>query len=80
VPGGTGAGAGTLQILADGLGQQVAWLGAYAYWIKTEYAELTGYKTGNGVLSFMTQGNGLFSNTDKSVGFFIVPFTRIGDA
>lgn len=56
VPGSTGAGGGRLPILADGLGQQVAGLGAYAYWNKTLYAELTGYRTGDGIFSFMTQG------------------------
>ena len=58
VPGSTGAGSGTMTKLEDGLGQQVAGVGAYAYWNRTVYAELSGYKTGNGVFSFMTQGNG----------------------
>ncbi len=56
VPGSTGAGGGTLPKLADGLGQQVAGLGAYVYWNQTVYAEITGYKTGDGIFSFMTQG------------------------
>lgn len=56
VPGSTGAGGGALPKLADGLGQQVAGLGAYVYWNQTVYAELTGYKTGDGIFSFMTQG------------------------
>lgn len=56
VPGSTGAGGGRLPILADGLGQQVAGVGAYVYWNKTLYAELTGYHTGDGIFSFMTQG------------------------
>lgn len=55
-PGSTGAGGGALPKLADGLGQQVAGLGAYVYWNQTVYAELTGYKTGDGIFSFMTQG------------------------
>jgi len=61
VPGSTGAGNGATPILdggGPGLGQQVAGIGAYAYWNKTVYAELTGYRTGDGVFSFMTQGNG----------------------
>lgn len=58
VPGSTGPGDGLKPMLDGGLGQQVAGIGAYAYWNKTVYAELTGYKTGNGVFSFMTQGNG----------------------
>lgn len=56
VPGSTGAGSGALPKLADGLSQQVAGLGAYAYWNQTVYAEVTGYRTGDGVFSFMTQG------------------------
>ena len=57
VPGSTGVGNGLLTKFEDGLGQQVAGIGAYAYWNKTVYAELTGYRTGDGVFSFMTQGN-----------------------
>jgi hypothetical protein len=57
VPGSTGQGSGTSSILEDGLGQQVAGIGAYVYWNKTLYAELSGYRTGDGVFSFMTQGN-----------------------
>lgn len=58
VPGSTGAGDGVTPILDGGLGQQVAGIGAYAYWNKMVYAELTGYRTGDGIFSFMTQGNG----------------------
>jgi len=58
VPGSTGQGSGTSTILEDGLGQQVAGIGAYAYWNKTLYAEVSGYRTGDGIFSFMTQGNG----------------------
>ena len=58
VPGSTGVGDGAAPMLDGGLGQQVAGIGAYAYWNKTLYAELTGYRTGDGVFSFMTQGNG----------------------
>jgi len=58
VPGSTGAGAATTPLLDGGLAQQVAGIGAYAYWNKTVYAELTGYRTGDGIFSFMTQGNG----------------------
>lgn len=56
VPGSTGAGGGVLPILAGGLGQQVAGIGVYAYWNQTLYAELTGYRTGDGIFSLMTQG------------------------
>lgn len=58
VPGSTGAGNGLTPLLDGGLAQQVAGIGAYAYWNKTLYAELTGYRTGDGIFSFMTQGNG----------------------
>ncbi|HUW27696.1 MAG TPA: cytochrome C, partial [Sulfuriferula sp.] len=58
VPGSTGAGDGATPMLDGALGQQVAGMGAYAYWNKTVYAELTGYRTGDGIFSFMTQGNG----------------------
>ena len=58
VPGSTGAGDGLKPMLDGGLAQQVAGVGAYAYWNKTLYAELTGYRTGDGIFSFMTQGNG----------------------
>jgi len=57
VPGSTAAGAGLTPLLDGGLAQQVAGIGAYAYWNKTLYAELTGYRTGDGIFSFMTQGN-----------------------
>ena len=58
VPGSTGPGNGVTPILDNALGAQAAGIGAYAYWNKTLYAEVTGYKTGDGVFSFMTQGNG----------------------
>ena len=54
VPGSSGP--ATLPILAGGLAQQVAGLGAYVYWNKTLYAELAGYQTADGVFSFMSQG------------------------
>lgn len=58
VPGSTGQGSGTSTILEDGLGQQVAGIGAYAYWNKTLYAEVSGYRNGDGMFSFLTKGNG----------------------
>ncbi|BBP05893.1 cytochrome c [Sulfuriferula plumbiphila] len=58
VPGSTAAGGALTPMLDGGLAQQVAGIGAYAYWNKTVYAELTGYRTGDGIFSFMTQGNG----------------------
>lgn len=38
------------------LGAQVAGAGAYAFWNKTLYAELSGYQTANGIWSFLSQG------------------------
>jgi hypothetical protein len=58
VPASTGPGNGVTPILDGGLAQQAAGIGAYAYWNKTLYAEVSGYRTGDGVFSFMTQGNG----------------------
>jgi hypothetical protein len=43
-------------IIAGGLAQNVAGLGAYMYWNKTVYAELGTYRTANGFWSFMSQG------------------------
>ena len=57
VPGSTGPAATPL--IAGGLAQNVAGWGGYLYWNRTVYAELTGYRTANGVWSFMSQG---FSN------------------
>lgn len=38
------------------LGQQVAGLGAYVFYDRTWYAELTGYRTADGVFSFLRHG------------------------
>jgi hypothetical protein len=54
VPGSSGP--ATTPILAGGLAQNVAGFGAYAYWNRTVYAELSGYRTANGFWSFMSQG------------------------
>lgn len=43
-------------LLEGGLGQQAAGVGAYAYWKKTLYAEVSGYQTADGGWSFMSQG------------------------
>ena len=58
VPSSTAVGGAIKPMLDGGLAQQVAGIGAYAYWNKMVYAELTGYRTGDGIFSFMTQGNG----------------------
>ena len=54
VPGSSGPGAAPL--LAGGLAQNVAGVGAYAYWNRTLYAELSGYRTANGIFSVLSQG------------------------
>jgi hypothetical protein len=54
VPGSSGP--GVTPLLAGGLAQQAAGLGAYAYWNRTLYAELSAYRTADGFWSFMSQG------------------------
>lgn len=54
VPGSTGP--ATTPLLAGGLANQVSGLGAYAYWNKTVYAELSAYRNATGVFSFMSKG------------------------
>ncbi|HXF79107.1 MAG TPA: cytochrome C [Usitatibacter sp.] len=54
VPGSSGPGATPL--IAGGLAQNVAGWGGYMFWNRTLYAELTGYRTANGLWSFMSQG------------------------
>ena len=58
VPISTGPSAINNPLINGGLAQQVAGTGAYLYWNQTVYAEISGYRTGDGVFSFMTQGNG----------------------
>ena len=57
VPGSNnGAGPGYIApILDGGLAQQAVGAGMYVYWNKTIYAEISGYRTGDGVFSFLTQ-------------------------
>ncbi len=55
VPGAVGTGSAVLpMLLSQQLGQSVVGAGAYAYWNKTLYVDLAGYRTGDGVFSFMT--------------------------
>jgi hypothetical protein len=54
VPGSTGP--AFTPLVAGGLAQTVAGWGGYVFWDRTVYAELTGYRTANGVWSFMSQG------------------------
>jgi hypothetical protein len=56
VPGSNPAGFPAKPQLAGGLAQQVVGIGAYAYWNKMVYAELSVYRTANNVWSFMSQG------------------------
>ncbi|MHB1678716.1 MAG: hypothetical protein ACYCSS_14515 [Sulfuriferula sp.] len=58
VPISTGFGPAAVPVIDGGLAQQAIGTGAYLYWDKTVYAEISGYRTGDGVYSFMTQGNG----------------------
>ncbi len=58
VPISTGFGSAVGPLINGTLASQVAGTGAYLYWDKTVYAEISGYRTGDGVYSFMTQGNG----------------------
>jgi hypothetical protein len=46
-----------LPIIEGGLAQQVVGLGAYLYWNKTIYAELSAYSTADGIWSFLSKGN-----------------------
>ena len=43
-------------IIEEGLAQQVAGLSAYSMWNRTIYAELGGYRTADGVFSFLRAG------------------------
>jgi hypothetical protein len=54
VPGSSGP--ATTPLIAGGLAQNVAGFGAYLYWNRALYAELSGYRTANGFWSFMSQG------------------------
>ena len=43
-------------MIEEGLGQQVAGIGAYGLWHDTVYAELSGYRTADGLLSLFRAG------------------------
>ena len=53
-PNGIGPNAAT--IIDGGLAQQVAGIGAYVFWNRTIYAELTGYRTADGAFSALRAG------------------------
>ncbi len=61
-------------LIEGGLEQQAAGIGAYAYWNKTLYAELSGYQTANGAWSFMSQG---INNADQTKLKSLNPYWRI---
>ena len=61
-------------LIEGGLEQQAAGVGAYAYWNKTLYAELSGYQTANGGWSFMSQG---INNADQTKLKSINPYWRV---
>ena len=54
VPGSSGP--GTTPLISGGLAQNAAGFGGYLFWNRMIYAELAGYRTANGVWSFMSQG------------------------
>lgn len=56
------------------LGAQAAGVGAYAFWNKTLYAELAGYRTANGFWSFLSQGT---SNADQTKLDGVNPYLRL---
>jgi hypothetical protein len=58
-PNAIGPAAATL--IDGGLGQQVAGIGAYVYWKQTLYAELTAYRTADGVFSPLRAGQDVHS-------------------
>ena len=54
VPGSSGP--AVRPLIAGGLAQNVAGIGAYAFWNNTIYAELSSYRTATGFWSFMSKG------------------------
>ena len=61
-------------LLAGALAQQAAGAGAYVFWNQTIYAELSLYRTANGVWSFMSQGTG---NADQTKLKGANPYWRV---
>jgi hypothetical protein len=74
VPGSTGP--GVTPLVSGGLAQNAAGLGGYLYWNRTLYAELAGYRTADGVFSFMSQG---FSVARGNQGYLkgVNPYWRL---
>ena len=61
-------------LLAGALAQQAAGAGAYVFWNRTLYAELSLYQTANGVWSFMSQGS---RNPDQTKLKGAAPYWRL---
>lgn len=61
-------------LLAGALAQQAAGAGAYLFWNRTFYAELSLYRTANGFWSFMSQGTG---NADQTKLKGANPYWRV---
>ncbi len=75
VPGSSGPVATPL--LAGGLAQNVAGIGAYAYWNQTLYAELAGYRTADGFWSFMSHGINTAPRGDQQIVKGTNPYWRL---
>ena len=74
VPGSQGP--ATTPLIAGGLAQNVAGVGAYAYWNKAVYAELSAYRTANGIWSFMSQGFNV-NRGDQQIVKGANPYARV---
>lgn len=61
-------------LLTGGLAQQVAGAGAYLFWNRTLYAEMSLYRTANGVWSFMSHG---IANGDQTKLKGANPYWRV---
>ena len=61
-PGGAFQGYGSSTLIDGGLAQSVVGAGAYVDWNNLVYAELSGYKTADGVFSFMRAGGDTVNN------------------
>ena len=61
-------------MMEEGLAQQVAGLNLYSLWNKTVYAEIGGYRTADGVLSFLRAGT---NKADDKVLDGIAPYWRL---
>lgn len=80
-PGGAYQDLGTQPLLAGGLSQQVAGLGAYVDYDNMLYAELSGYRTADGVFSVLRKGQRYYSLKDGSDNRYqlngVAPYWRL---